>query len=506
MANKFTISTTFKAHDRMTKTVKNMTKATSGFSNTLRLLKYAIAGGIVFKGFQFLTKQASRIEDAAAAFTPLMGGVEKANKLVDALNKTAATTPFQFENISKTAMQLLPVMNQDIEKTISTFRMLGDTAGGSAQKLDSIARGFTKAMLKGKPDMEALNMIAEAGVPIFSEMAKSMGISKEQLFEMSKAGKLTTKHLTKTFRDMTREGGIFYKGMEISSKTLTGKLSTFWDNIKLTAAALGKNLLPILKPIIDKLIKLAGKIKIWIENNQDLIRQKIQNIFKKIADAARFIWEALQKLNPFLRAAYDIFVWLKPILPFVAGGLLAVMAAQWALNAAMAANPIGAVIISLEALILVAIIVVRYWKQITTALRSAWNWINNIFNNPVLRIAMSMFAQPLLFILGIIQTIVDLLSGKGWKSFLNMTGPWKGLMDALGITKGSGQWGAPISPNVGIVESRQYNEWSGELHISGAPPGSTYRQKGKGAPKTTMDLGPAESSRYLTSVLERAGF
>ena len=121
---------------------------------------------------------------------------------------------------------------------------------------------------------------------------------------------------------------------------------------------------------------------------------------------------------------------------------------------------------------------------------------------------MMTFAQPLLFILGIIQTIVDLLSGKGWKSFLNMTGPWKGLTDALGITQAGGQWGAPLSPNTAVLGDPQYENpsWYGELNITGAPAGSTYRQKGKGAPKTTMDLGPAEASRALDAVLARAGF
>ncbi len=326
MANKFTISTTFKAHDRMTKVVKGMNKSMAGFSKTLRLLKVAVAGGIIFKGFQFFIKEASRIEDATAAFTPLMGGVEKANKLVDALNKTAATTPFQFENISKAAMQLLPVMNQDIEKTIGTFRMLGDTAGGNAQKLDSITRGFTKSMLKGKVDMESLNMIAEAGVPIFSEMAKSMGISKEKLFDMSKAGKLTTNALIKTFQDMTKKGGIFFEGMEIASKTLSGKLSTLKDNIKLVAARIGNSLLPFLKPIIDKLTLIAVRVGDWFEANRLLINMRLSLFLKKLKDGFERLVPILQKVWKLFRDLWSI---MKKVWDFVskltgafAGGFL----------------------------------------------------------------------------------------------------------------------------------------------------------------------------------------
>ncbi len=419
MANKFTVSTVFKAHDQMTKTVKKMNKATSGFSKTLRLLKVAVAGGIVFKGFQFLTKEASQIEDDTAAFIPLMGGVKKANKLVDELNKTAATTPFQFENISKAAMQLLPVMNQDIEKTVKTFRMLGDTAGGNAQKLDSITRGFTKSMLKGKVDMESLNMIAEAGVPIFSEMAKSMGISKEKLFDMSKAGKLTTNALTNTFQAMTSEGGIFYKGMEIASKTLTGKMSTLKDNIKLTAAALGKNLLPILKPIIDDLIKLAGRAKEWVIVNQDLIRQKLNEAIEKIKSVTKKLVVIFKKLEPVLIAiviaivayrtallvliiaqkaamiiqaltkAYQVAAAM--IMLYQSGAKIATIA-QFALNAAFAANPIGLIIIGIAALIAIIILLVKHWDKVKAAVVRVWNWFSKLLDNPLIAAAALIFA------------------------------------------------------------------------------------------------------------------
>ena len=72
----------------------------------------------------------------------------------------------EFGDVNEFVSQMI----DDIENTIKTLRMLGDTAGGNAQKLDTITRGFTKSMLKGKVDLESLNMIAESGVPIFSEL------------------------------------------------------------------------------------------------------------------------------------------------------------------------------------------------------------------------------------------------------------------------------------------------------------------------------------------------
>ena len=201
-------------------------------------------------GFKSIITEAMNLESAQAAFVPLMGSTAKAKELVSALNVAAAETPFQFADLQKAVSRLLPVMDQDIGRTIDTVKMLGDTAGGNAQKLDSITRGFTKAMLKGKVDMESLNMIAEAGVPIFTEMAKSMGYNTENMTEFFKkisTGTVTTDELVKAFKRMTSEGGIFYKGMVIASETTSGVLSTLRDNIAMTAAGIGQAFLPYLK-------------------------------------------------------------------------------------------------------------------------------------------------------------------------------------------------------------------------------------------------------------------
>lgn len=280
---------------------KSFKKAEKSAVSLSDVVTGALATGAIAaltKGISTLVNQASKIEDAAAAFTPLLGSAEKANLAVEKINKTAATTPFQFENIADTVNQLLPVMNGNIEDTIDTFRLLGDTAGGNAQKLQSITRGFSKALLKGKPDLESLNMIGEAGVPIFSEMAESMGITKEQLFKMSTQGKLTSDDLTKTFQKMTSEGGIFFNGMEIASKTFSGRMSTLKDNVGLLGAELGGMLLPIFKKFVEGITIIVQGTKEWIAENKELTF-----FIGSFATIATVII-AVVKLLPLLQAAW----------------------------------------------------------------------------------------------------------------------------------------------------------------------------------------------------------
>lgn len=307
MASRFSVEAVFKAVDKMTapitkmqnrvgKMTRSMSRGMRKVNRSIDKVTSSIRGGFraatrvgvvgigaVTGAVTLLLREFSKVEDAEAAFTPLLGGVKKAKELVAELNKTAASTPFQFQTLADQASQLLPVMDGNIKNTIKTLRMLGDTAGGNAQKLETITRGFTKAMLKGKVDLESLGMIAEAGVPIFKQLADTMGVKvNAAFFKMISAGKVTTRDLTKSFEKMTSEGGIFYKGMEISSRTTSGLWSTLKDNVSQTAAEIGSVLAPTIKDLIKDTTGIARRVREWVKNNRELISEKFILFVKKL--------------------------------------------------------------------------------------------------------------------------------------------------------------------------------------------------------------------------------
>ena len=298
---------------------KGLTSATKklmgGFRRGFKLA--SIGAAALGGGLALVAREYAKIEDAEAAFTPVLKSVGRAKDMVEALNQTAATTPFQFGNLADAAKQLLPNMGGDIQKTIDTIRMLGDTAGGNAAKMQTIVRGYNKALLKGKVDMESLNMIAEAGVPIFNELGEVIGKKGPAMFKAISSGKVKTEQLTEVLRRMTSEGGIFFRGMEIASGTLTGKLSTLKDNVGLAAAELGGVMAPYLKALTNELIKVAMKVKDWIHQNRALIRTKITEFIKKIP-------EYLEKIR----------YWVPKIAKLV-GVFLAITATVKALSVAM---------------------------------------------------------------------------------------------------------------------------------------------------------------------------
>jgi tape measure domain-containing protein len=250
------------------------------------------------------------------------------------------------------AKQLLPAFGNDVGKVTETFRMLGDTAGGNIQKLDSITRGFMKSINKGKVDLESLNMISEAGVPIFNQLADSMGISVEEMYKLSESGKISSDDLTNAFQRMTSEGGIFFDGMNVSSKTFTGLTSTMTDNLKQAGAALGNQFLPAAKEFVTVVGELAGGFTTWAGEGTNL------------RDVLHAVYIGLATLAAGAVVAFVTF----------GGGASVITGLATAfrvLTLAMAANPIGFIAVALTAVLIPAIILlVENWDAVVVVIQS----------------------------------------------------------------------------------------------------------------------------------------
>ena len=153
-------------------------------------------------------------------------------------------------------------------------------------------------MLKGKGDMESLNIIAEAGIPIFQELAKQLNVAvDETFFKMVSAGMVTLEDINKAFKTMTQSGGIFFKGMEIASKTTSGLWSTLKDNISLTAAAIGSILAPTVKDLIKQATEVAKQIRVWVEANRELIDAKFLAFVEQAKEGIKTFMDKAIELN-----------------------------------------------------------------------------------------------------------------------------------------------------------------------------------------------------------------
>jgi tape measure domain-containing protein len=248
------------------KKLKNFGQGVKDLGSTLTksfTLPAAAAGGAA-------VKFAADLEKQKVAFETLLGDAEKANELFSDLKEFSAETPLQLDDITSGAQKLL-AFGSSAEEVQEQLRRLGDIAQGDAQKMDSMIRAFGKIQTRGKATMEELNMVIDAGVPIIQELANGFGVTEEELFKMVSAGKVSFEDFNAAIERMTSSGGQFNGMLEEMSQTTSGKFSTAMDNLKLAAAELGENLLPVVNDILDTITVWARRFGELDEDTQNLI-------------------------------------------------------------------------------------------------------------------------------------------------------------------------------------------------------------------------------------------
>jgi hypothetical protein len=196
--------------------------------------------------------------------------------------------------------------------------------------------------------------------------------------------------------------------------------------------------------VVKALSPYLEKVLAWVAANKALIATKIETFITRFANA-------LHDAKPVILFLWNAAGWLIRNWPLLLLAYVGWTAAQIALNFALDANPIGAIVIAIEAMVAAVIIVIHYWKQITGALEAAWNWFDKLYNKSLLlRNAIFFLASPVWLVVEAIRTLVDLLSGKGLKSFENFIPPWlKGATDRFGLTQRGGGAIGGQSPNAG---------------------------------------------------------
>lgn len=285
-------------------------------------MKTAITGivaGIGLLGAAALDA-AGDMEMLTTQFEVMLGSSEKAVALMEELKAFAAATPFALEDLATGTQQLLSfgVAQEDV---IKTMQMLGDTAGGNAEKLSGLVLAYGKVTTKGKASLEEINMMAERGLPIFKILSEEMGVSREQLFKLISAGKVSAENITNAFRTMTSEGGMFFEGMKKQSLTFQGLVSTLKDNVKLMVASIGETLLPIAKQIIVTLTELVqgpiGELVGALVGSLGPILEIVASLIGDVVNAMLPLASILESLMPLVVTLLSVLDHAGPLLGII---------------------------------------------------------------------------------------------------------------------------------------------------------------------------------------------
>ena len=140
----------------------------------------------------------------------------------------AAKTPFDLQGVASSAKQMI-AYGSSAENVGDELVMLGNVAAGVGSQLSEIAYLYGTLRTQGRAYAVDIRQFAGRGIPIYEELSKVLGVTKDEVSGLVKEGKVGFKEVEQAFKNMTSESGIYYNLMQEQSKSLTGQLSNLGD-------------------------------------------------------------------------------------------------------------------------------------------------------------------------------------------------------------------------------------------------------------------------------------
>lgn len=217
-----------------TSELKKQKSGVSGVSDEMKKMKTLITGFIAAYGgkklWDLLIGSNAEMEQYTTSLEVMLGSASKASAMIEKMRDFAAKTPLTLENVISGG-SLLMSYGVDESNLIDTMTKLGDLASGNAEKMDRITLAYGQMLAKGKVTGEELMQMTEAGVPLQTALAESIGVTGEEFSKMVSKGEVGIDALNKAITGLTTGNGKFAGMMEKQSQTMQGMLSTLQDNL-----------------------------------------------------------------------------------------------------------------------------------------------------------------------------------------------------------------------------------------------------------------------------------
>lgn len=204
-------------------------EANEKMSVSLTKVLGVIGGVTALKSFvSELINVRGEFQQLEIAFSTMLKSKEKADKLMSELVDIAAKTPFDLQGVASSAKQMI-AYGSSAENVGDELVMLGNVAAGVGSQLSEIAYLYGTLRTQGRAYAVDIRQFAGRGIPIYEELAKVLGVTKDEVSGLVKEGKVGFKEVEQAFKNMTSESGIYYNLMQEQSKSLTGQLSNLGD-------------------------------------------------------------------------------------------------------------------------------------------------------------------------------------------------------------------------------------------------------------------------------------
>jgi tape measure domain-containing protein len=322
--------------NNFSKTMKEAEQSTANMDSKMNSLTSKLGGLAAGIGVGALAKEmvttGAQFDSYKARLETMLGSSLAANNAFNQIKEDAAKTPFDVGSLTQANAMLIGAGAgaDDARKMVMGLGNAIAATGGGSDELSRMAVNLQQIKTLGKASGNDIKQFAYAGIPIYQVLSKTMGKSVAELKDMD----ISYEQLGAAFEKAASKGGMFYGGLAKQSLAVGGQISNLKDQFTNTLVDFYESA----KPAITSIISLLSKMLQWVQRNKETVI-----LFMKIAGAIAAIVTAIK-------------IWTTVTTLFTS--------AQMALNFAMAANPIGAVIIAVTALIALLYILIGQYKTV----------------------------------------------------------------------------------------------------------------------------------------------
>jgi hypothetical protein len=358
----------------------------TGMGGVMGGLKSQIAGvfavGTISAFGNEVIKTLSEFEKYEAVLTNTLGSNMAAKGVMEGITEFAAKTPYEVNELTGSFVKLA---NQGFAPNLAEMTKLGDLASSTGKDFNMLAEGIIDAQVG---EFERLK---EFGI----QATKQKGTDNVTFMfkNQSKTIKGTADEIRKYILSLGQMSGVA-GSMDAISKTTGGQISNLKDQVTSLQLTVGETFKPLISEVLGNMTTAFTGVAKWVKENQAGIREwsgeliqlggwalSVYGVFKGysiLTTTFAFLKTGIMGITTqvytmglsFLSASAGAIGFVLNAAMGVGsliGSLISATAAQFGLNFAMSANPIGLIILGVVGL--------------TAAFYGLFKWIDGAFPN-----------------------------------------------------------------------------------------------------------------------------
>lgn len=381
--------------------------------------------------------------------TAITGNSEAAGKALEELKGITKGTAYGLDVAAK-ATQDFVTRGLDIHQATEQVRIWGDAVAfygdGSSEQFANVADALAKMRTKGKVEMDQLDRLFDAGIDAVGMYAQATGQSSADVQDALSNGKISASDFIDTVSKAMEEGTNGVLSIAGAAKEAGMSWGAVFDNMR---AAVARGIESVIKAIDESLAAAdLPTLKEAIAGVGDAfesgLKNAAENIIPKVIEGLSWLvdnWSAVSTALVGITTglvAFKIAAGISGVVDKLRASFTAAKAAeegltvaQWLLNTAMEANPIGIIIGVVAALVAAIVYLWNTNEDFRNAVINAWNAILSALQ-PVIDVLVTFFTETIPaawnsvceFFAGIPQFFSDLWTSignffiNGWNSII----------------------------------------------------------------------------------------